>query len=294
MQIVHGDEVEIDFSSKGVRTGKTGKQLLLGGDPESPGNFKFGLFHQYGDFFSPRHRHNFCQFRFQLEGDSAYGHDGHLSAGTLGYFPEGTHYGPQGPDTGDTYTAVLQFGGPSGQGLLTPEQTAAAARELEKIGVFEKGVFRRNSDVDGKKNVDGFQAVWEQVAGRKLVYPESQYARPILMHLDNFKWMPLAGMSGVSIKALGTFTDCAIPSAAYRLEPGADFIAESRGVYLVLSGGGSLEGETFRQYTSLYIDTGETGRFKADQVSEILLMGMPNVADILQHEAAEPHSEAAE
>jgi hypothetical protein len=98
----------------------------------------------------------------------------------------------------------------------------------------------------------------------------------------------------VSIKALGTFTDCDVPCAAYRLEPGADFIAENRGVYMVLSGGGSLAGETFRRYTSLYIDTGETAHFKADQVSEILLMGMPNVADMQQHGATEPHSEAAE
>jgi hypothetical protein len=294
MRIAHGDEVPIDCGSSGVRTGKIGRQYLLSGDPESPGNFKFGLFHQYGDFFSPRHRHNFCQIRFQLEGDCAYGLDGKLTPGTLGFFPEGTYYGPQGPDRGDTYTATLQFGGPSGQGLLTLEQTAAAKRELAKIGVFEQGVFRRNSDVDGKKNVDGFQAVWEQVAGRKLVYPEPQYAAPILMHLDNFKWMPLAGKPGVSIKALGTFTDCDVPCAAYRLEPGADFVAESRGVYMVLSGGGSLAGESFRRYTSLYIDTGETARFKADQVSEILLMGMPNVADMQQHGAAEPHSEVAE
>jgi hypothetical protein len=68
MQIAHGDEVPIVCDGGGVRTGKVGKQFLLMGDPASPGNFKFGLFHQYGDFFSPRHRHNFCQFRVQLEG----------------------------------------------------------------------------------------------------------------------------------------------------------------------------------------------------------------------------------
>jgi len=114
MQIAHGDEVPVVCDGGGVRTGKVGKQFLLSGDPASPGNFKFGLFHQYGDFFSPRHRHNFCQFRVQLEGLCEYGLSGKMDPGTIGYFPEGAYYGPQGPDAGDTYTASLQLRGPSG------------------------------------------------------------------------------------------------------------------------------------------------------------------------------------
>ena len=89
MQIAHGDEVPVVCDGGGVRTGKVGKQFLLSGDPASPGNFKFGLFHQYSDFFSPRHRHNFCQFRVQLEGLCEYGLSGRMEPGTIGYFPEG-------------------------------------------------------------------------------------------------------------------------------------------------------------------------------------------------------------
>jgi hypothetical protein len=294
MQIVHGDEVPIDTGGGGVRTGKVGKQILLCGDETSPGNFKFGLFHQYGDFESPRHRHNFCQFRFELEGLCNYASDGKLTPGTLGYFPEGAYYGPQGPDTDITYTATLQFGGPGGQGLLTNQQAAEAKKELSKIGVFEGGVFRRNEGVPGKKNMDGYEAVWEQVAGRQLVYPEAQYTAPILMHVDNYQWMPVDGSPGVSIKAMGVFTDCEIPCAVYRVETGADFLAEGRGIFLVLSGRGNLEGETFRTYTSLYLDTGESAHFKADQLSEIVLMGLPNVADMKQNQMAGRHREAAE
>jgi hypothetical protein len=294
MQIVHGDEVPIECNGGGVRTGKVGKQILLVGETDSPGSYKFGLFHQYGDFESPRHRHNFCQFRVQLEGVCNYASDGKLTPGTVGYFPEGAYYGPQGLDIGDTYTATLQFGGPSGQGLLTLKQLADAKKELSKIGVFEGGVFRRNEGVPGKKSVDGFEAIWEQVAGRKLVYPEAQYTAPVLMHMENYFWLPLDGAPGVSIKAMGVFTDCDVPCNAYRLEPGAEFVAEGRGVFLVLSGHGELEGETFRKYTSMYLNTGETARFKADQVSEILLLGMPNVADMLQNQMAERQTEAAE
>jgi len=280
MQIAHGDEVPVVCDGGGVRTGKVGKQFLLFGDPASPGNFKLGLFHQYGDFYSPRHRHNFCQFRVQLEGVCEYGLSGKMKPGTIGYFPEGAWYGPQGPDEGDTYTATLQFGGPSGSGLLTPEQTIAAKKELLKIGTFERGVFRPNPHVPGRKNMDGFEAVWEHINCRKLIYPEPQYASPVMMYADNYHWMPVAGASGLEEKVMGVFTDCQIPCALYRVQRGATFTAQGRGIFMVMSGHGAIGGETFRRYTSVYLDTGETVTFQADEVSEILLLGMPDVAGI--------------
>ena len=203
MQIVHGDEVPVAGNEgEGVRSGRVGKQFLLFGDPASPGNFKFGLFRQYGDFTSPRHRHNFCQFRVQIEGECDFAHDGKMKPGAIGYFPEGTAYGPQGPDREESYVATLQFGGPSGSGLLTTQQLADAKRELSKIGTFENGVFRRNQGVPGKKNMDGFEAVWEQASGRELIYPPAQYGRPVLMHPEGYRWMPVANAKGVAEKAL--------------------------------------------------------------------------------------------
>jgi hypothetical protein len=291
MQIAQGDEVPVVCDGGGVRTGKVGKQFLLSGDPASPGNFKFGLFHQYGDFYSPRHRHNFCQFRVQLEGLCQYGLSGKMEPGTIGYFPEGAYYGPQGPDAGDTYTATLQFGGPSGSGLLTPEQSAAAKKELLKTGFFKEGVFHRNPDVPGKRNMDGFEAVWEQINGRTLVYPEPQYATPVMMHPDNYQWMP-ATETGVEEKVLGIFTDCQIPCALYRVQPDAAFTAHGRGIFMVMSGHGAVEGDTFRRFTSVYLDTGETTKFAADQVSEILLLGMPDVAAIRSYAPVEVSIEA--
>jgi len=287
MQIAHGDEVPIVCDGGGVRTGKVGKQFLLQGDPASPGNFKFGLFHQYGDFYSPRHRHNFCQFRVQLEGLCEYGLSGNMTPGTIGYFPEGAYYGPQGPDSEDTYTATLQFGGPSGQGLLTPEQTGAAKKELLKVGYFEKGVFHPNPDVPDRRNMDGFEAVWEHVNGRKLIYPEPQYAAPVMMYPDHYQWIPVAGVKGVDEKLMGVLTDCRIPCAMYRLQPGAAFPAHGRGILMVMSGHGTVEDQTFRQYTSVYLDTSETTQFRADRISEILLMGMPDLAVIQKHSPVE-------
>jgi hypothetical protein len=295
MQLVHGDEVPVAVNvGEGVRSGKVGKQLMLIGDPASPGNFKFGLFRQYGDFESPRHRHNFCQFRVQIEGECDFDHDGRMTPGVVGYFPEGTHYGPQGPDREPSYVATLQFGGPSGSGLLTPQQIIDAKRELCKIGVFEQGVFRRNPGVPGKKNMDGFEAVWEQAAGRKLEYAAPQYSRPILMHPAGYRWMPVEGMEGVEEKALGTFSDCRIRCISYRVLPGAILSAAGRGIFLVLSGRGAIEAQSFRVHTSVYLDTGETVRFRAAETSEILLLGMPDVARMVQHlPVAQPSHAAA-
>ena len=295
MQIVHGDEVPVAGNEgEGVRSGKVGKQFLLFGDPASPGNFKFGLFRQYGDFTSPRHRHNFCQFRVQIEGECDFAHDGKMTPGVIGYFPEGTSYGPQGPDREESYVATLQFGGPSGSGLLTTQQLADAKRELSKIGTFEGGVFRRHQGVPGKKNMDGFEAVWEQVSGRELVYPPAQYGRPVLMHPEGYRWMPVAHAKGVSEKALGTFSECRIRCALYRLDPGTDFAAQGRGIYLVLSGRGDVEGQTFRRFSAVYLDIGETARFKAGEISEMVLLGMPDVASMMRQESARISSQAAE
>jgi hypothetical protein len=56
---------------------------------------------------------------------------------------------------------------------------------------------------------------------------------------------------------------------------------------MVMSGHGAVEGDTFRRFTSVYLDTGETTRFAADEVSEILLLGMPDVAAIQSYAPVE-------
>jgi len=51
MKIVQGDQMPIDEDASNVRSGKLKKQVFLVGKEGTPGNFKFGLFHQTGDFF---------------------------------------------------------------------------------------------------------------------------------------------------------------------------------------------------------------------------------------------------
>ena len=48
-----------------------------------------------GSYYTPRHRHNFDQIRMVMEGKFAYAGRKTMRQGSIGYFPEGTYYGPQ-------------------------------------------------------------------------------------------------------------------------------------------------------------------------------------------------------
>jgi hypothetical protein len=292
MKIVQGDRMPIDEQAGNVRAGVLKKQLFLEGDEGTPGNFRFGLFHQTGDFFSPRHRHNFDQFRFQIEGDADFDRNGTMRPDSIGYFPEGAYYGPQSSG-GPNVVAVVQFGGPSGAGYLSQRQVNAAYEEMKKFGVFDKGVFRRHEGVPGKKNMDSFQATWEYANQRPMVYPKPQYVDPILMNPAQFRWMALPGANGVEVKTLGTFTDCQIRCERYRVAAGARFTAQGRGLFLVLSGKGKVEDEPVRRYTAAYLEDGEQTTFEAEERTEIQLLGLPSESLIGRASEAEEESAAA-
>ena len=280
MKIVQGDEQPIVYG-RNTRAGQLDKQYIITGEEGSPGNFVFGLYHQTGDFYAPRHRHNFDQWRFQIEGDVGFDRNV-MKPGILGYFPEGSYYGPNtgsSDTTGPNTVALVQFGGPGGNGYMSQDQAYAAYAEMQKVGRFDQGVFYRNDGVPGKKTMDSFQATWEFANGRPMVYPRAQYSGQILMDTNNYRWMPLDGAPGVEEKAYGTFTDCKIRSASYKLDPGATFTATGRGIYLVMNAArGTLEDQSYRQYTALYLEAGERATYRAGETTEILLLGLPEIA----------------
>jgi hypothetical protein len=278
MKIVHGDEQPV-VSGRNTRAGALNKQYILTGDEGSLGNFVFGLYSQTGDFYSPRHHHNFAQWRYQLEGECNFDKNGVATPGVLTFIPEGAYYGPQTSE-GDNLVALIQFGGPSGQGYMSQEQVYAAFEDMKAIGHVDKGVFYRNEGVPGKRAMDSFEAVWEYATGKTMVYPDPPYADPIMINTANFRWMPLAGSYGVEEKPYGTFTDCAFRAASYRLEAGAIFTASGRGIYFVLSGSGRLESGSYRKSTGLLLEADEMAEFRADDTTEVLFMGLPEIAKI--------------
>ena len=193
MKIVQTDEIPLKRALE-HRGGIFHGRIMVEGAPGALDNFQVSYGQMGGDFNSPRHRHNFEQIRYQLEGVLDYGRDGKLIAGMVGYFPEAVYYGPQSQDPSIACkTIVLQFGGASGSGYLSQAEVQAGMQELKQEGEFKDGVFRRRADVEGKRNLDGYQAIWEHVNERPMVYPKPRYPQPIFMDPASYDWVPVEG-----------------------------------------------------------------------------------------------------
>jgi hypothetical protein len=277
MKIVHFDQARQTTGSS-HRGGDSTYFRMFDGEEGSPGNFSLLVATSPGRF-SPRHRHNFEQFRYQLEGIADYGRTGKLKPGMLGYFPEAVHYGPQTQEEGEMLSVlVLQFGGPSGNGYLGREGQLAGAEELRKFGEFKDGVFRRREDVEGKRNKDAFEAIWEHLNQRPLVYPKPRYDTPFLINPDHFGWAPVAGMTGVGRKNLGTFTEAEIGAAMIRIDAGAHFVAKgAREMFVVLKGTGEMQGEPYRRLSAVLLE-GDAATITADETTELLYFRLPDLA----------------
>lgn len=293
MRIAQGDQIPVKDVPQ-HRQGKSFRKRLMDGEIGSPANFSLVLTRPDGRF-SPRHRHNFEQFRFQLEGVADYSKTGKLKAGMLGYFPEGVHYGPQLPGDGKELLAlVLQCGGASGSGYPGRDATLRATEELREFGTFKNGVFTRNPSVPGKKNMDSFQAIWEHLNGRPLVYPGPRYDVPILMNPENFEWIEVEGTKGVFEKFLGAFTERRTAASLYRLEPGATWLTTGkRDIFFVTSGEGTVEGERLRRETTVLAETGEQVRFSAESEVEMINFRLPDLTG-MEASVSPPHVQAAE
>lgn len=276
MKITHGDTLEWRRGLE-YRGGTFHFRNLMEGEEGSVDNFRLGLGKSSADFYSPRHRHNFEQIRFVLDGELNFGRDGTMTAGMVGYFPEGVHYGPQ-TQLRESCAAVLQMGGASGSGYPSRNEVKAAMDALEAFGKFEDGVFRRREGLPGKKNLDGFQAIWEHINQRPMVYPKGRYPAPILMDPENYAWVALEGSGGVEEKLLGVFTERRTEARFLRLVPGASYYAKGRGLYLVVSGTGTIAEQPYRTLTCAYFKKGERAMVKAGEETRIMLFGLPDLS----------------
>lgn len=276
MKIVHADDIEW---KRGLehRGGTFHYRHYFDGEPNTPGNFQFNIGRAQGDFNSPRHRHNFEQFRFQVDGALDFDRNGKMKAGAFGYFPEGAPYGPQSSE-GTSMTAVLQFGGASGSGYLSRAQVKIGQAELEKFGRFEGGIFRRNDDVEGRRQTDAYQAIWEHHNDRRLEYPRPRYRDPVMVDPSHYEWVPVG--KGVSEKLLGVFTERRTQAFQIRLDAGATWQGPGRSIYLVLNGAGQVAGEAYKTLTGVHAGEGEAPEFIASEETGILVLGLPNLAGI--------------
>ena len=276
MKIVHTETVEW---KRGLehRGGTFHFRHMFDGAPDTPGNFQFNLGRIEGDFASPRHRHNFEQFRYQVDGTMNFDRNGKMTKGTFGYFPEGAAYGPQSSE-GASYSAVMQFGGASGSGYLSRAQVRAGQSELEKIGTFTGGIFRRNDDVEGRRNSDAYQAIWEHHNDKRMEYPKPRYREPVLLDPENYQWVAIG--PGVFERFMGAFTERKTEAAFIKIEQGATWKGMGRSIYLITQGSGRVEGDTYVKLDGVYSQERETPVFTASQETIILRMTLPDLSGL--------------
>ncbi|HUB97300.1 MAG TPA: hypothetical protein VL993_15365 [Stellaceae bacterium] len=280
MKIVQGEELQWQRGLE-HRGGIFHNRLLMEGEPGTVDNFQLSMGRMGGAFFSPRHRHNFEQIRFQLDGELDFARDGRMKTGMVGYFPEGMFYGPQSQDPeGTPITIVLQMGGASGSGYLSRAEVKAGMDALQPEGEFKDGVFRRHKDVPGKRNVDGYQAIWEHVNKRPLAYPKPRYSRPFMMDPTHYEWLASADELGVAEKLMGVFTERRSTARFLRLDPGATHRASGRSLYFVIEGAGTVEGEPLQNLTTVYLRRGEQATFTAREETRMLHLGMPDLTGV--------------
>lgn len=283
MQIVHADAVAPRTIS-GHRTGHIEFQQLLQGDPASLDNFELSLVHNRGSYYTPRHRHNFEQVRYVVSGEFEYATRKTMKAGSVGFFPEGTYYGPQ--NVTECTTLTLQCGGPSRHGFMSYQQLHNGHLELKKLGTFENGIFTRdeasNRGPGVRKNQDGYEAIWEHVRGRKLSYPKRRYSEPVIMYPDAMEWSA-TDRAGVARKLLGVF-DGNVRVEMLRLDRGASApIDAARAIHLLyaIAGRGAAQGSDWSARSALKIERGARVELAASEPSELLVIGMAEL-----HEAA--------
>ena len=261
-------------------------------DTGIPGvNLEFGNALIPAGYFTPRHRHNFEQIRFTLDGIQSTGH-GDLPVGTCGYFPEGAYYGPQ-EQKEDSRLLCLQFQGPSGEHFLNNDEANAMHTKLvQQGGSFDSGFFR-GKKADGKRyNKDSYTAIWENFVGQKLVIPKGRYRTPVMMSIDNYRWVPSRHHRGVFHKHLGTFSELRTSIGFVRMTPGATLPAqlhEDAEVRYLLEGAVTHGGRTWTKDTYFYIPWGSsTEAIKAVEDATFFTIGLPMLRDWEQFTAYNP------
>lgn len=239
-------------------------------------SFEFNVVRFQGeDFWSPRHRHNFDQIRIGLEGQTEYGPSHKLPARTIGYYPEGTYYGPLSVADPPSLQAILQFDGASRLGYVNYVHLDKATDELRGEGEFRKGFFHPKT---GAKAIDGYQASWERATGRAMVYPEPRYAEAVYLHIDAFPWQPVDG-SPARAKHLATFSEHNLSISVVEIPEGVDYTAgrpEATTIGFVLSGTLASSGAECQEYSGLLAEENEqlqvTGRAER---SELIVIDLP-------------------
>lgn len=277
MKIANTSKLRWQLNKANVR-GKLIVKKLLVGQPGAAENYLCNIAKSEGDYSSPRHRHNFDQIRLVLDGQLPVTPRRSMKPGQIGYFPEGTAYGPQVDDGTGWTIMIVQFGGASGEGFLSADEAQSTKENLSLEGEFQGGVFKRAFG-KGKRNQDSYEAVWERASGRKLVYPKPRYDAPVILDPDGFDWTSKS-RSGVARKNLGIFTERETRLEMMRLEGGANWTGrgpKAVQLYFVMNGTGTCNGEKYGRHSLIESADGEALTFQAKTETQLFSLVMPRI-----------------
>jgi hypothetical protein len=279
MRVVDSTNISWEIIS-GHRVGSIAFRRLLNGVEGRPDNYEFSLVKQEGAFHSPVHRHNFDQVRVPLTGRTSYAKNLYIHPGEIGYFPEGTYYGPQDIDE-LTETLVLQCGGVSGDGFLGYQRLHEGYGILKERGRFEDGKFFSNDASTTSEPKDSYEAIWEHMNGRELAYRPQRFRAPVIMDMGAFNWLETS--TSVMHKQLAQFSERGIAMALYRLDRSAVTALDASGstrLIFVLRGAIALDDVDVKENGAAEIENGESARMvgRAEAEAEVLLLTLPRFA----------------
>ena len=273
---------EADTSETGqvgsMREGKLVQKFLLTGEDDSPNNYLLNVgLTGSGGWGTPRHRHNFDQIRYVLKGKYPVSPHKVMGEGSVAYFPESVHYGPQDRPEG-LEMMVLQFGGASGAGFLSTPQREAANERLNQKGTFKDGVFTWIDDKGQKHNMDGSAACFEEAMKTKLTFAPARYDDVVVMEPSACDWIP-TGMPGVSTKLLGTFSERGTRISLIKLDAGAVMNTGTRTQIEVLfmgTGKFTVNGKSYGNQTAIELLPSDAPvDFKAEAESVFFAVTLP-------------------
>jgi hypothetical protein len=279
MEIVEMLEVEPSGAISSHRGGNVDFRRLHRGTAGTPGNFEWSLIRTTEAYSTPRHRHNFDQIHYVLEGQHSWGPGQWMPTGSVGYFTEGCFYGPQ--QGGGSLQLGLQFGGASGSGFMSYDQLRSGNEELAKRGEFHDGTYSWTAD--GKRhNADGYEAIWEHVNGRTVQYPEPRYASPVIIFPGVMEWRPSRSEPGVTLRHAGTFGERDTMVRFVGIDPGASYAVDTgRATVLqyVKSGACRIDsGQHAAVGAALCWRPDDSGRIIADETVELYEVRLPEFA----------------
>lgn len=275
MQVVHGRDLPWSEREERHREGSLAFKTLFKGEEGDPNNFRWVLSRNTGDYRSPLHRHNFDQVRFCVEGSANIAPGKTLHQGDVGFFPEGTPYGPQQDIASPRLTLVLQGGGASGLGYMSSAQLRRGHDELEKLGSFGGGRFRFHGQSDSR---DSYEAIWEYVFGRPIVYPPQRYDEAILIRTASFAWVRQGGSGKVSRRFLGSFTERGTRLDVLRIEPGGQIVLgepDAMVLAFAVGGRGRAHDGPWYAHSAFQVAAGEAFRLESDERAELFVITLP-------------------